>query len=204
MIDSRRRHIFIVGMAAGDREDLATKLEEREISLEYFDAAGSCHEALLQRCCSLLVIDLQGHTGDGLQLLAGRDSPATSIPVLALVGEGDIRGAIEAIRAGAANCLEKSLENDRLLAEIQALLSQTESDSFDCPQSLTKMEMTVLRLILAGSTTSQIARELHRSPRTIEVHRSHIMHKLRVSNPIELLKTAASMGLLDRKPSWKG
>jgi len=61
---------------------------------------------------------------------------------------------------------------------------------------LTRTEMKVLRLILNGKSNKEIASFLHRSVRTIEVHRSHIMHKFDVDNLIDLIKKAAAMGLV--------
>jgi len=62
---------------------------------------------------------------------------------------------------------------------------------------LTRTETRVLRLILDGKSNKEIANLLHRSVRTIEVHRSHIMRKLAVDNLIDLVKRAAAMGLVN-------
>ena len=62
---------------------------------------------------------------------------------------------------------------------------------------LTRTETKVLRLILDGKSNKEIANLLHRSVRTVEVHRSHIMHKLGVDNLVDLVKRAAAMGLVD-------
>jgi len=62
---------------------------------------------------------------------------------------------------------------------------------------LTRTEMKVLHFILDGKSNKEIANELHRSVRTVEVHRSHIMRKLGVDNLVELVKQAAAMGLVD-------
>jgi len=62
---------------------------------------------------------------------------------------------------------------------------------------LTRTEMKVLHFILDGKSNKEIAHELHRSVRTVEVHRSHIMRKLGVDNLVDLVKRAAAMGLFD-------
>ena len=105
--------------------------------------------------------------------------------------------AIQAIKAGADNCLEKPVDAEQLCSEIQALLDQA-APSPSCPVgTLTPMEKTVLHLILEGKTNHETAKVLHRSPRTIEVHRRHIMHKLGISNIVELVRKASTMGLSD-------
>ena len=63
-------------------------------------------------------------------------------------------------------------------------------------KSLTKKEMIILRLILQDKSNKEVAQILHCSVRTVEVHRSHIMHKLDVSSVVELVNRAATMGLL--------
>jgi len=62
---------------------------------------------------------------------------------------------------------------------------------------LTRTEMKVLRFMLDGKSNKEIANELHRSVRTVEVHRSHVMRKLGVDNLVELVKRAAAMGLVN-------
>jgi DNA-binding NarL/FixJ family response regulator len=64
-------------------------------------------------------------------------------------------------------------------------------------QTLTNAEMEVLSLILDGKSNKETAHLLHRSVRTVEDHRCHIMHKLGVNNPVDLVKKAAAMGLID-------
>jgi DNA-binding NarL/FixJ family response regulator len=64
---------------------------------------------------------------------------------------------------------------------------------------LTITEKKILQLVIDGMSNSEIAEILHRSTRTVEVHRAHIMHKLGVDNLIDLVKRAASMGLVDLK-----
>jgi DNA-binding NarL/FixJ family response regulator len=100
------------------------------------------------------------------------------------------------MKAGASDCLEKSVGGRRLLGGVNDLLRQTIEEPYLSQPALTPMEVTVLCLILEGKTNHEAARILHRSPRTVEVHRKHIMHKLGASSVIDLVKIAASMGLL--------
>ena len=196
MTDSIETSVFFVGLIPG-REELDARLRRLGISSEHFCAAGPCREALDVKPCRLLVIDLDGRAVDGLQLLGDTEPTVARIGKLALVNHGDIPTAVRAIRHGAANCLEKPVESELLLAEIRTLLSQTDPPQRLAPSDLTKMEMTVLNLILAGKTNCQAAQALHRSPRTVEVHRSHIMRKLGASGMVDLVKITSSLGLPD-------
>ncbi len=144
----------------------------------------------------MLVINLDGDTAECLQLLGESETVVSRIPKLAFVDHGDIPTAVQAIRAGATNCLQRPVDSERLFVEIRALLREVRQNDPPLESTLTPMETIVLHLLLEGKTNCDTARTLHRSPRTIEVHRGHIMHKLRVSNMVELVKAAASMGLL--------
>jgi two-component system, LuxR family, response regulator FixJ len=116
--------------------------------------------------------------------------------VLVLVHHGDIRATVQAMKTGACDCLETPVESDRLKEIVERLLGSM--DSRPPANPLTPMEITVLGHILEGKTSRQIADTLCRSPRTIEVHRSHIMHKLGVSTIVDLIKVVAGMGLLEK------
>ena len=81
----------------------------------------------------------------------------------------------------------KSKQTEKAIDEAGSALDRT----------LTTTETEVLRLILDGKSNKEAAHLLHRSVRTIEDHRSHIMHKLGVDNVVDLVKRAAAMGLVD-------
>jgi DNA-binding NarL/FixJ family response regulator len=83
------------------------------------------------------------------------------------------------------------------LAAVQAALSQQDLGNLLKGKSLTKKEIAILRLILEGRSNKEIAQMLHRSIRTVEDHRRHIMRKLDVDNVIDLVKRAAVMGLAE-------
>jgi len=197
MTEARGKSVFCVGMSRPEREALDTRLRRSGISFEHFCGAGPCRDALGLRPCHLLVISLDGDTAEGLQLLGDSEPTVARIPKLAVVDHGDIPTAVQAIRKGAANCLERPLDGEQLLAEIVALLREVDQNDHPLESTLTPMETTVLHLILKGKTNHETAQALHRSPRTIEVHRKHIMYKLKVSNMVDLMKKAVSIGFFE-------
>ena len=79
----------------------------------------------------------------------------------------------------------------------KSIMQQSASADSYAGKPLTKSEMGVLRLIVGGLSNKEIAQLLHRSIRTIENHRAHLMHKLGVKNSVELVKRAAAMGVVD-------
>jgi DNA-binding NarL/FixJ family response regulator len=145
--------------------------------------------------CDLAIIDLGDQTQLGTKLLAELQRARPALPKLALVDGGDIPAAVQAIRAGATDCVEKTTDSERLLVEIKTLLARANSHHHPPQSPLTRAETAVLDLLLEGKTNQQVALALHRSPRTVEVHRSNIMRKLEVSGLVDLAKAAASMGL---------
>ena len=197
MTDANETSVFLVGTVLPVPDDLDTCLKRAGIEYEHFPTAQSCRDALDARSCHVLVLDLDGHAVDGLQLLTNPEPRVAHIPKLVLVDHGDIPGAIAAIKQGAAGCLEKPIECERLSEEIEQLLSQVDRGLHAALSGLTRMEATVLRLILSGKTSSETAQTLHRSARTIEVHRSRIMRKLGASGVVDLVRIATSMGLFD-------
>lgn len=169
-------------------------LADLDTTLVYYAAVHDCPSSAWQDC-DLAVIDLGDHSRPGIGLLADLERTRPTLPKLALVNRRDIPTAIQAIRAGATHCVEKTTDSDKLLAEIRTLLAQSNGQSADSKLALTRTETTVLRLVLEGKTTREIARALHRSSRTIDVHRHHIMHKFGASGMVDLAKAAVSMGL---------
>ena len=153
------------------------------------------HGRLVHEKGTLLVMELNGDTAAALHSMAEVKQRHPQVRVLAIVDRGDIPTTVQAMRAGAANCLEKPVETEPLFSAMSELLDQIDTQSDDSAAPLTRMETTVLQYILQGRPNRQIAEALHRSPRTIEVHRRHIMRKLGASTIVDLVKAAAMMHL---------
>ena len=117
------------------------------------------------------------------------------LPVIVVTGYGDIPMAVRAVKAGALDFIEKPLKSETLADIIKSTLKQNSLESTLKGKDLTKTEIVVLRMILQGKTNRGIANILHRSIRTVEDHRLHIMRKLNVENVVELVKRAADMGI---------
>jgi len=117
--------------------------------------------------------------------------------MLVVTGFGDVPMAVKALKAGAADFIEKPLDRDTFLEAVQRLLANSTGPRGMLDRSLTRMELKVLNGILEGRNNREIADVLHRSARTVEVHRRHLMRKLRANNVVELLRQAARLRLLD-------
>jgi two-component system response regulator FixJ len=172
-------------------------LERVGINVQCFPSADDCLAYLAEQRCDLLVTDVRMPGKDGLELLREARRQLPWLPVVVVTGYGDVPMAVRALRAGAADFLEKPLDREVLLGVVRTQLERHAPQSTLFDLALTKTEMRVLRLILDGQNNRDIAGALHRSPRTVEVHRSNLMRKLGASNIVGLLRRAADAGLLN-------
>jgi len=171
-------------------------LSSENVLLSHFAEAPDCLERLLTRPCDILIVELKDDDVAGLDLLVQARRMAPWISTMAIVENGAVPAAVKAIKAGAAECLEKPVHADRLCEVVEGLLIRMAS----LPRShraLTHMEIQILQLILAGKTSQDIAVHLHRSKRTIDVHRKNIMRKVQASSLVDLIRRALSMGLAE-------
>lgn len=161
-----------------------------------FCRAEDCLTHLAAERCDLLITDVKMPEKDGIELLNEVKERLPWLPVLLVTGYGDVPMAVRAMKAGAADFLMKPLDRDTLLHAVDSLLGQSAAKAALEQCALTRTEMKVLYLVLDGKNNREIATVLHRSPRTVEVHRRHVMQKLGATSVLELLRRAADMGLL--------
>ncbi|MHC4121377.1 MAG: response regulator transcription factor [Planctomycetota bacterium] len=197
MADAITRHIFFVDDEPGIRAAVSKTLGSAEMNVTCFASAHKCLEQLRSQRCDLLITDVRMPGMDGLELAAEAKRIAPWIEVLVVSGYGDIPMAVRALKVGAVDFLEKPLSRENLLSAVKSALAEIPAADPLVGRQLTKAEKRVLHYILNGHSNRQTAVVLHRSEKTIEVHRNHIMRKLGVDNVVGLLKRAAAMGLVD-------
>ena len=194
-----KKHIFLVDDDPCICESVSVVLEHSGFRCTAFTDSVECYNALAPGCCDLLITDVQMPDVDGLKLLKHAQKPIPWMPVLVMTSYADIPMSVKAVKAGAFDFLEKPIPAQTLVKTVNIALQQNIIDDFLQGKELTKTENIVLRLILQSRSNKQIAQILHRSIRTIEDHRNHIMRKLDVDNVVDLVKRATSMGFLDNK-----
>jgi FixJ family two-component response regulator len=141
---------------------------------------------------------------DGIELLTDVQQLTPWVPVLMITGYGDIPTAVKAMKAGAVDFIEKPLDKKNFVRKIKLILKKNVAAHPELGISLTRTEKRILQLVIDGLSNKEMSNLLHRSSRTIEVHRAHIMHKLGVDNLVDLVKRVASMGMVnleEKKPS---
>jgi DNA-binding NarL/FixJ family response regulator len=163
---------------------------------------GQCLAELERHHCGLLIVCLGDEPDSGCELIVQAKATYPAIPILAMVRPGDVSLAVGAMKAGAADCLETSVEAATVRSAILGLLERYDAADRSTDLGLTQTESLVLDHILEGRTSRQIADMLHRSTRTVEVHRQAIMHKLGASNRVDLFKRASLLGLGAFRPPY--
>jgi FixJ family two-component response regulator len=142
-------------------------------------------------------VDWDGCPAEGLNVIEQARRLTPWVSSLAIIEHAAIDKAIRAMRAGAHDCLDKPVPEDRLLTAVRSQLARVDFSTRRRPRALTQMEVQILQMILAGRTSYEIADELHRSKRTVDVHRKNIMRKLQATGLVDLIKRALGLGLFD-------
>src|SRR5437868_5439362 len=186
--DVRRALAFLLGTAG-----LAVKVYESAILfLDHYNGS--------QTGC--IVSDVRMPGMDGLQLLKRLKEMGVKLPVVILTGHADVALAVEAMKWGAVDFIEKPFSDEVLLGAIQSALQlrQNSPSAGDVEQirarmtSLTPREREVLAGLLKGHPNKTIAYDLGLSPRTVEVHRANVMSKMAAASLSELVRMALSAG----------
>jgi two-component system, LuxR family, response regulator FixJ len=199
MRSGSRKRIYCYASKPQARLTLEPALRSEETTCAWFSSWQNCLEKLSVRPCDILIVDLDGCEAEGLELLAQARRMAPWIAAMALVEHAAVPAAVKAVKAGACECLEKPIRSDRLREVVAGHLARMESTPRS-RRALTQMEIQILQLILAGRTSQDMANHLHRSKRTIDVHRKNIMRKLQACSLVDLIKQALAMGLAEDEP----
>ena len=195
-IDKKKR-IFFIDDELEVREAVTETLQQSDYEVSHFANGAGCLEELYSKKCDLLITDLKMPEMDGIDLLIEVKRLAPWIPVLVITGYGDIPTAVRAVKAGAKDFIEKPLNRESFLSKISTILSESASEPLLINVPLTKSERKILKMVIDGKSNKEIAVLLHRSIRTVEVHRARLMHKLKADNLVELVKRAVTIGLIE-------
>jgi FixJ family two-component response regulator len=190
-------HVFFVDDEPKVRLVVRKTLQRAGMNVTCFGSADECLSHLDGERCDLLITDVKMPGRDGIELLTAVKQLQPWLPVVVVTGFGDVPMAVKALKAGAADFIEKPLDRDIFLETVRSVADKSVAQSALLDRSLTKAEMKVLFHILEGKNNREIADVLHRSPRTVEVHRRHLMQKLNASNVVELLRRAADLRLFE-------
>jgi len=194
---TKKQHIFFVDDEPAICRAAAHTLKRLHCQVSCFTNPLDCLEKLPSGQCDLLITDVKMPGLDGIEFVRRTKRIAPALPILVISGYGDIPLAVTAIKAGALDFLEKPLQSKSFLKTVKNTLKLQTGANQLVDKLLTKTEKIVLNLLLQGKSNKETASILHRSVRTIEDHRLHIMRKLNVDNAVDLAKRAVAIGLIN-------
>ena len=186
--------VYIVDDDNAVRNALKLLFRTAELEVETFPSADAFLDDadLTQRCCVLLDIRMPGMTGTALHEELLRRN--IRVPVIFITGHGDIPMAVDAMRKGAFDFIEKPFDDERLLSQVLAALERFDAVEAEKAEPgaplelLSSRQREVLQRVLDGKPSRQIAEELAISVKTVEFHRARIMQKLGVRTAAELFR----------------
>jgi two-component system, LuxR family, response regulator FixJ len=187
------------------RDSLEFLLRSARIEVKTYDSAAAFLEALPTIKSGCIVTDVRMPQISGIDLLRRLKALDITMPVIVLTGHGDISIAVESMKIGAVDFIEKPFDDDVLLASIKSALSRVNNDAErdaekmalqDRLATLSNRERDVLNGLVAGNPNKTIAFDLGISPRTVEVYRANVMTKMNAASLSELVRMALLAGLL--------
>lgn len=197
--------VYVIDDDDAMRDSLNFLLDSSGYSVTLFDDAQRFMEALPGLAFGCVVSDVRMPGIDGIELLKRMKAQHSPFPILIMTGHGDVPLAVEAMKLGAVDFLEKPFEDDRLIAMIETAIRQAEpaakseaiaQDVAARVASLSPRERQVMEGLVAGLSNKLIARDYDISPRTIEVYRANVMTKMQAGSLSELVRLAMRAGML--------
>ncbi|WP_375787854.1 response regulator FixJ [Bradyrhizobium sp. Pha-3] len=199
-----RRTILVIDDDPAMRDSLAFLLDVNGFAVTTYETATEFLDHFANGTVDCIVSDIRMPGMSGLELVRKLKADAAACPVILMTGHGDVALAVEAMKAGAVDFIEKPFEDEALLRAIgEALQTQSAGPADGTVKreaearlvDLSPRERDVLRGLVAGKINKVIAHDLGISPRTVEVYRANLMAKTNVRSMSELMRIAIAAGL---------
>lgn len=189
--------IFVVDDDEAVRLSTEMLIRSMGLRVESFESAAEFLEDFdpQQPGCVLLDIRMPGMSG--LELQEHLNDVKATIPVIFVTGHGDVPMAVTAMKAGAADFIQKPFRDQELIDRVHAALdrdseereeSQARATTQECVDLLTSRELEVMGLVVDGRANKEIAFDLGLSPRTVEIHRARVMSKMSAESLPDLVR----------------
>ena len=204
---SAEQTVYIVDDDEAVRDSVAMLLDTLDIAHEAFPSATAFLEQLRSDAAGVLVLDIRMPGMSGLELQQKLTESKVDLPIIFITGHGDIPMAVEAMKQGAIDFIRKPFRHQELLDRINEALTaeatgREEKQNIDairqCFGDLTPRESEVFGRVSAGQANKVIAIELGISERTVEIHRSQVMRKMKARTLADLVRMRIT---LDREGS---
>jgi two-component system, LuxR family, response regulator FixJ len=187
------------------RHSIEFLLRTSGVTARTYDSASAFLDALPTIDPGCIITDVRMPGISGIELLRRLGEMRVRMPVIVITGHGDVPLAVEAMKNGAVDFLEKPFEDERLLGSVRSALSRSrENAERDAERAevearlatLTNRERDVLEGLVAGKPNKIIAFDLAISPRTVEIYRANVMTKMEAASLSELVRMALVIGVM--------
>lgn len=198
--------IYVIDDDEAVRQSLEFLLKTAGYAVRGFEAAKDFLEVLPKVGFGCVITDVRMPEISGIELLRMINEVNPDLPVIMITGHGEIALAVQAMKIGALDFLEKPFDDDHLLAAVRSALSQ-EADTAkrraelgeiqEKLAALSNRERQVLEGLVAGNANKSIAFDLGISPRTVEIYRANVMTKMAANSLSDLVRMAMTAGILE-------
>ena len=193
--------VHVVDDDESARESLAFLLESADFQVASYASAPAFLEALATARPGCVITDVRMPDMSGQELVARLAALNARMPVIMITGHGDIPMAVEAMRSGVVDFIEKPFSEGRILDALKRAMNALENPAMSGDQTeiqtrldtLSERERQVLDGVVAGHPNKIIARELGISPRTVEIYRAKLMTKMHADNLAALVRMTLSV-----------
>ena len=198
--------VFVIDNDQAVREGLSHLIKSVGLNVETFSSAQEFLSAFETARSGCLVLDVRMPGMSGLELQETLHRRKVKIPIIMISGHGDVPMAVQTVKMGAVDFIEKPFRDQVLLDRIQkAILKDSETrkeqDELNSLTArvdhLTVRERQVMNLVVAGKANKVIAMDLGIKQKTVEFHRARVMEKMRAESVADLVKMATKIGITD-------
>lgn len=192
------KKIYIVDDDVSVRDALQTVFQLDGYETLLYESGGALLEGRRIHGDHPILLDVHMPGRSGIDILNTLEPNKYEAPIFIISGQGDIPMAVNAIKSGAYDFIEKPFDGNQILDRvgdaIESFRSKGDGENleFEGSETLTPREMEVLKLIAGGASNKEAGRSLGISPRTVEVHRARIMEKLGAKNAADLVRIVLS------------
>jgi len=188
--------VFVVDDDPAVRDSIKELLESVNLNVAVFESAKSFLDLYTTDITGCLVIDIRMAKMSGLALQEQLNEMGAKLPIIFITGHGDVEMAVKALKSGAVDFIQKPYHAQNLLESINDALRlddrnrnrfQYEATIGKYIEKLTGREHQVMDLLSQGHTSKIVGKKLDISPRTVEVHRQHILQKCKVNSITQLI-----------------
>jgi two-component system, LuxR family, response regulator FixJ len=190
------------------RQSLEFLLRTAGVTARTYESASAFLNALPMVETGCVITDVRMPGISGIELLRRLGEMQIRLPVIVITGHGDVPLAVEAMKNGAVDFLEKPFEDEHLIGSVRSALDSLQQNALRDAQraevearlaTLTNREREVLEGLVAGKPNKIIAFDLAISPRTVEIYRANVMTKMAAASLSELVRMALVSGVMSRE-----